>query len=277
MRVGLISDVHGNTVALDAVLEDISHRKADLIVCLGDLAANGPDPVGAVERLAELDCPVVKGNTDADMVNVPDCWHDPATVGTPETARQVIEISLWCADQLSDQHKRFLASLVATVEIDLGEAGRLLGFHGSPQSAADIITAATSPDELDQILAGTNQAFLAGGHTHVPMIRRHRNQTIINPGSVGLPFATYGYAGHVTVLNHAAYGLVTATDSEFSIEFARFPSTRGGSHAKSRPAACPTERGGSNCDADNSRAREVPISLIRPLVRSCLCSADRCT
>ena len=53
--VALISDVHGNTVALEAVLDDISRREVDRVICLGDLAANGPDPAGAVERIAGLE------------------------------------------------------------------------------------------------------------------------------------------------------------------------------------------------------------------------------
>ena len=225
--VGLISDVHGNTVALGAVLDDISQRKVDRVICLGDIAANGPDPIGAVEHIAELDCPVAMGNTDIDMVNVPDWWHDPAGVGAPETASRVIAINAWCASQLSPDHREFLAGLPATVEVDLGGAGRLLGFHGSPQSATDIITATTPPEELDEMLAGADHSVLAGGHTHVPMVRRHRSQTIINPGSVGLPFATYGYAGDVAVLNHAAYALVTVNGAELSIELCQVPVDQG--------------------------------------------------
>lgn len=218
MRVGLIADIHGNTVALDAALSDIADRAIDVIVCLGDLAANGPDPAAAVERIAELGCSAVLGNTDADMMNVPDWWHDPAAVGAPEHASRIAEISLWCANRLEGDHRGFLAGLPTTVEVDIGEAGRLLGFHGSPRSTTDIISATTPTEDLDEMLAAANQEVLAGGHTHVPMVRRHRTQTIVNPGSVGPPFASYGYAGDVTVLDHAAYALITADGPEVSIE-----------------------------------------------------------
>ncbi|GBD84858.1 phosphodiesterase [bacterium BMS3Abin02] len=226
MRVGLVSDVHGNTVALDAVLDEIARRGVDVIVCLGDLAANGPDPAGSVERIAALACPVVMGNTDADMVNMPDWWHDPNAVGAPEPARRIAEISLWCSERLTDEHRRFLAGLPKTIEVDLGAAGRLLGFHGSPRSATDVITATTPSDELDEMLTGADQAVLAGGHTHVSMVRRHHTQTIINPGSVGLPFVAYGHAGQVAVLDHAAYALVTADELEVGIELRQVPVDR---------------------------------------------------
>ncbi len=131
MRVALISDIHGNTVALDAVLEDVARRDIDLILCLGDLAAFGPDPAGAVERIAELSCLTAVGNTDLDMTNVPDWWDDPAAVGAPAPTERVVAINRWCATQLSADHMGFLAGLPTTVEVDLGVAGRLLGFHGS--------------------------------------------------------------------------------------------------------------------------------------------------
>ena len=58
------------------------------------------------------------------------------------------------------------------------------------------------------------------------MVRRHRAKTIINPGSVGFPFASYGYAGDVPVLNHAAYALITTNGSELSLELRQVPTDR---------------------------------------------------
>ncbi len=219
MKIGLIADIHGNTVALDAVLRDISGADIDILVCLGDVAANGPDPRGAVERIAELGCPTVKGNTDADLVDMPDWWTDPASVGAPEDAQRAIAISRWCASQLGGEHRRYLASLPDVHEVDLGPGGQLLAFHGSPSSATHTITATTAESDLDEMLNGKYHRVLAGGHTHVPMLRRHRSQFIVNPGSVGLPFDDYGSVGDVAVLSHAAYALVSADKSGIAIEF----------------------------------------------------------
>ncbi len=223
MRIGLIADIHGNTVALDSVLADLRRSRIDLIVCLGDLAASGPDPVGAVERIMEAAIPTVIGNTDADVVNIPEWWHDPRGAGAPDTAQRTIEVSLWCASQLGAGHREFLSGLAVTAEFDLGGDVRLLAFHGSVRSVTDIITADTAPDELEEMLAGAHQQLLAGGHTHVPLVRPHGDQTLLNPGSVGSPFASYGYAGEVAVLNHAAYGIVTASSSGISIELRNAP------------------------------------------------------
>jgi predicted phosphodiesterase len=218
VRIALISDVHGNTVALDAVIAEVSERTVDVVVCLGDVASNGPDPAGAIERMVEIGAVAVMGNTDAGLLDVPDWWHDPGSAGIPEDAHPGIEIGVWCADQLDDDHRRHLAERPPTAEVDLGPAGSLLAFHGSPNSFDDVITALTPSDELAVMLGGAEHAVLAGGHTHVPMTRRHGTQTLINPGSVGLPFAEYGYAGGARVLDHAAYALLSIDGPQVTIE-----------------------------------------------------------
>lgn len=218
MRIALISDIHGNTVALDAVLAHVGRHAPDLIVCLGDIAAGGPDPGGAVDRIARLGCIAVKGNTDAGMVEVPDWWRDPGSTDLPADAVPGLKISAWCAEVLHETQRRYLADLPDTAGVDLGTAGDLLAFHGSPRSADDFLTPTTSREELGEMFAGASASILAGGHTHVPSIWRYGTSTIVNPGSVGLPFAEYGYAGAVTVPPHAAYGIVETDGGEVSIE-----------------------------------------------------------
>ncbi len=68
MRLGLISDIHGNLLALDAVLGELNESGIDRLVCLGDVAA-GPEPRQAIERLRELECPVVLGNWDTWLLD----------------------------------------------------------------------------------------------------------------------------------------------------------------------------------------------------------------
>ncbi len=223
MRIALISDIHGNTVALQTVLNDIMNHDVDTIVCLGDIVATGPDPTGTIDLVADLDCPVVTGNTDIDMLAVPDWWHDPAAVGAPASALPIAEIGVWCASQLSDQHRNFLAGLPVTTEVDLGDAGALLAFHGSPRLVNDNIIASTPVPDVAEMLKGTTQPLLAGGHTHVPMLRRHGSQTIINPGSVGAPFAGYSDAGDDDIASHAAYAVVTTRGSAMDIDLRQVP------------------------------------------------------
>ena len=223
MRIALISDIHGNTVALDAVLAEMDQDGPEIVLCLGDIAAGGPDPGGAVDRVAEMGCVAVQGNTDAGMVDMPAWWKDPASIGLPDPALPGLEVSVWSAEQLSSHQRRYLEELPATARLEVGDVREMLAFHGSPRSADDIITATTPDDELNAMLDSATESMLAGGHTHVPLVRRHGVQTILNPGSVGMPFAQYGYAGGVAVLTHATYAIVTAKNGEVSIELRQVP------------------------------------------------------
>lgn len=231
MRLALISDIHGNTAALDAVIADLNGLHPDVVVCLGDIAAGGPDPGGAIERVAEVATFAVQGNTDAGLVDMPAWWQDPASIGLPDDAIPGMEVTVWTAERLTEEHRGFLADLPLTVEVDLGEAGELLAFHGSPASFDDLITATTAPDELDTMCAGTAASLLAGGHSHVPLLRRHRGITLINPGSVGMPFGRYGYAGGAPVLSHAEYAVLSVAGSLVDVELRQVPVDREKLHA----------------------------------------------
>lgn len=69
MRIAVIADLHGNLVALEAVLAALADERTDGIVCLGDVAATGPQPRETVERLRAVGCPVVMGNADAWLLD----------------------------------------------------------------------------------------------------------------------------------------------------------------------------------------------------------------
>lgn len=221
MRIGLISDIHGNSVALDAVLDELS--AVDEILCLGDLAANGPDPSGVVAMLGEAGVNSVMGNTDAGLIDMPSWWLDPSSAGIPEDAHPGIEIGVWCADQLTAEDRAIIERLPMRYESDLGYAGRMLGFHGSPGSYDHIIRASSPEDEVRAMVAGFSHEILAGGHTHVPMIRRLDHQTLVNPGSVGLSFAGYGYAGGVPVLPLASFGILEVDGEAVSMSIRQVP------------------------------------------------------
>jgi predicted phosphodiesterase len=95
MRVGLIADIHGNLVALDAVQADLERAQVDHVVCLGDVASYGPQPRQTVERLHSLGYPTIMGNADDELFNL------PSETPTDDNARVTLDIARWCAAQLS--------------------------------------------------------------------------------------------------------------------------------------------------------------------------------
>ena len=182
VRVALISDIHGNFVALETVLAEIERAGVDRVLCLGDVAATGPQPHAVLARLQALGCPVVMGNADAWLLN-------PQRSNTEDEAtRQIEEVDLWCAAQLTTSDLAYVRTFQPTVEVVLDRDAKLLCFHGSPRSNTDIIEVTTPEDALERMFAGYRALVMAGGHTHVQMLRRYRKGFILNPGSVGLSF-----------------------------------------------------------------------------------------
>ncbi len=180
-RIGIFSDIHGNAVAFDAVLAALRAEGIEQFVCLGDVAATGPQPREVVQRLRELNCPVVMGNTD-DHVLAP---TEPDS--DDEDIIRIREIDQWSAAQLAPDERAFVASFAPTVTLPLADGSSLLCYHGSPRSYNDILLPTTPTDELDALLGEVTATVLAGGHTHQQMLRRHHQALVVNPGSVGLP------------------------------------------------------------------------------------------
>jgi putative phosphoesterase len=216
MTIALIADIHGNLAALEAVLDALRAEPPDQIVCLGDVAATGPQPHEVLRLLHDLGCPVVMGNADAELLDVPSPAPEP-----DEDARRITDIDRWCAAQLDDADRAFLASFQPTVEISLGEERSLLCCHGSPRSYDDIINATTPDDELDGMIMGHDATIIAGGHTHIRMLRAHRGRELVNPGSVGLAYQ-FSPDGSVRVPPCAEFALLSQADTgAVSVDFRR--------------------------------------------------------
>ncbi|GAC1509879.1 MAG: metallophosphoesterase family protein [Chloroflexota bacterium] len=215
MKVAIISDIHGNAVALDAVLAEVKRDNPDKLVCLGDVAGIGPQPREVIDRLSHLDIPVVNGNVDDMLLN------PPAPEEMPDDRRPVADILHWGLEQLSSADRDFMRSFQPTVEIELDSRATLLCFHGSPASNWDLILATTPDDEVERMLTPHTATVMTGGHTHVQMIRRYRNTIVVNPGSVGLP-AEDSERGLMRP-PWAEYGLASWEDGALSITLRRIP------------------------------------------------------
>ena len=182
--LALISDIHGNLIALDAVLADLDRQGPATVICLGDVAATGPRPHETLGRLRERGWPVLLGNADAWLLDPrdPDPGEDDAFL------QRVRDLDRWCAERLDKDDRAYLRSLPKTLSVELGEAGALLCFHGSPRSFNELLIATTPGEDLDAALQGTTAKLLAGGHSHQPLLRRHRDRLLLNPGSIGIPY-----------------------------------------------------------------------------------------
>jgi predicted phosphodiesterase len=217
MQLALISDIHGNKIALEAVLDAIATEGIEHIVCLGDVAASGPQPQQVVERLRELGCPIVMGNTDADLLN-------PHFEATDDTFKQYIQdIDLWCSQQLSDADKTFMHTFQPTIEYPLDDGKVLLAYHGSPRSFHERIQPITPEEQLDEAFSGSSAAIMAGGHTHMQMVRRYKDGLIINPGSVGLALDRASPLEEIHNPPWGEYAIIEVAGHKLTVELHRIP------------------------------------------------------
>ncbi len=214
MRVGLVSDIHGNLLALDAVLADLERERLDRLVCLGDICF-GPQAHECLERVRELGCPVVLGNWDAWSTDGFPPADDPVGI-------MLYEIGAWWAQHLTAGDHEFVRSFVPTLEVPLGDTARMLCFHGSPQSFSDWIFATTPDEELEPLFGDADAPLLVGGHTHLQLLRRFGRQLIVNPGSIGQPFSQW-WPRPIRVAHWAEYGIVDAEDGRVAVDLRRVP------------------------------------------------------
>lgn len=212
MLTAVFSDVHGNLVALEAMLDDLERRPVDQLVCLGDVLQGGPQPRECAERIGELGCPVVLGNADAFVLTL-DPEAEPVTDEVLETAR-------WSREQLGERGLELIRGYQPTVEVELGGGRRLLAFHGSPGSYNEILLPSTPEDVVRTALDGTSADVLAGGHVHMQWTRPIAHRVLLNPGSVGLAYDHEQPDGEVAFEPTAEYAVVS---NELEIEFRRVP------------------------------------------------------
>jgi putative phosphoesterase len=214
MRIAIISDIHGNEIALNVILSDIQKFAVDQIICLGDIATLGPSPSRVIQTVRDLKCPCILGNHDAFLTN-------PEALHTYTEAQIIVEAVEWCRSQLSTKDLNFLATFQPSIELIFESNYKILFFHGSPRSNTEDILSTTSPLDLDQILQHQKADILAGGHTHIQMLREHRGILIINPGSVGFPFKAYVAGKMPTLLGNAAYAFIDIDDGLIEVSLRR--------------------------------------------------------
>jgi putative phosphoesterase len=212
--LALISDIHGNGVALDTVLADVTAREVDEIICLGDVAAGGPQPRQVLRRMRELGCRAVRGNADRWLL-------DGMPAGRSEASRRLRETVRWARAQLADEDLAYVAALPASLSCSVGGL-QLFCCHGSPRSDLEPLLATTSAAALDEAFADTGARVFAAGHTHLQLLRQHGDSLLANPGSVGLPLAaTTGSSPPLPSV--AEYALVAVRDGDVEVSFRRLP------------------------------------------------------
>jgi predicted phosphodiesterase len=187
-RVAILSDVHGNLAALEAVRKAIKREKPDAVIVAGDHVMNGPDPAGVVDALREMEASgatIVQGNTD---VAVADFDYGAAfpwyADGVPDT---IVAAAEWAHDALGDDRVGWLRRLPCERRLMLDDT-MVLACHASPGSQTQGFDAQLDPSVMLERISRTDARVICCGHTHIPEVRDLGWKIIVNDGSAGYVF-----------------------------------------------------------------------------------------
>jgi predicted phosphodiesterase len=193
-RLAVLSDVHGNLAALDAVLADVQAQGApDAWWVLGDLTAYFPWSAETVARLRALpDLACLRGNLDRYVITG---YRPPIPLRSAadwERMPDLLEVResrfRWTVERLSGEDYCFLRDLPVRLEIEVPGYGKVVAFHAAPGDDEARILPGTPEEEVRPHLADLDARLMLYGHTHVPADRTIDGVRLVNPGSAGLPF-----------------------------------------------------------------------------------------
>lgn len=203
MKLAILSDVHGNLHALDAVLDDIAMQGVDATLALGDFLSGPFDPTGVAERLMALGAPAVRGNHDRYLTDGrDDDWH----------------IDAYVRGLLAPRHLDWLRALPPTAVHE----GLVLLAHGTPRDdngswldgMAGGISQLMGREHIEREAEGFAYEVLLCGHTHVPRtVKLGDGRLVVNPGSVGLPFDSGSPDAHYAIIEKRQAGWTVSLNS----------------------------------------------------------------
>ena len=212
MRIAIFADVHGNLLALEAVLADIASRSPDVTVNLGDCLSGPLQAAATADLLMPRDFLTIRGNHDRQLLDRPF-----EQMGAADQAADA---------QINDTHRAWLATFSATAVLD-----DMFLCHGSPDSDLTYLlehvgpngASLAPPEQVRDLLRGISQPVVLCGHTHVQRaVQVTDGPLVVNPGSVGLP-GFYDDVPYPHVIQcgspHARYAILDQTGEHWRVDF----------------------------------------------------------
>lgn len=180
MKIAVISDIHGNLTALEAVLRDVAGQRPDATVCLGDLAYKGPQPAECTDRIRQLAIPCVHGNTDLYLLH---CANIAPTRPLPEGINLPGYLK-WHVDRLGPENLAYLAGLPFEHRLE-ADGVRIRFVHANPQDAVAPLRPTSPLEKIQALTTNLDADWLIMGHIHTPFAFRFAGNLLINAGAVG--------------------------------------------------------------------------------------------
>lgn len=180
--LAVLSDIHGNLPALEAVMRDLAHVHVDQVVVAGDVINWGPFSAECFDVIAREGWAVIRGNNeyyllDYDTPRAPAAWRD--TTQWP--------LLPWLREQLQGSRHHRIAAWPDHISLRFADGPPLRVVHGSCRSAWEAIYAIDNDGVNVPKLAGVEEPFVIAGHTHLAMDIQVERWRVFNPGTVGVP------------------------------------------------------------------------------------------
>jgi len=185
MRIAIVSDIHGNRTAFEAVVADLRQTSPDLILHGGDLAHGGASPAWIVDRMRELGWHGVVGNTD-EMLFRPESLTEFAGSQSPKLQPLFAAIGEMAAadrEALGDERLEWLRGLPR-----VQTQGPMALVHASPESLWRAPAPEASDAELEAVYSPLGRPIAVYGHIHCSFVRSVSGRTVVNTGSVSLSY-----------------------------------------------------------------------------------------
>jgi putative phosphoesterase len=194
MKLAVISDIHGNLHALEAVWADLGREAPDWVMCLGDLVGYGAYPNEVIDFMRERSVPVLMGNYDDGVgFDRDDCgcvYKDPADHALGQQSL------FWTRERVTPERKAYLRALPFDRRETI-EGREVLFVHGSPRKINEYVYEDRPDSVFKNIARVANTHVLFLGHTHLPYQKRVERTLFVNTGSVGKPKDGDPRAGYV--------------------------------------------------------------------------------
>jgi putative phosphoesterase len=219
MKFGVLSDIHGNVWALEAVLEDTRRRGVEKFVNLGDILYGPLKPKETFQLLQTLDAVTIQGNQDRDVYDA-----DPTQIEKNATLAYVL-------NELGADMVEWLQALPKTLTL----ADEIFLCHGSPgsdmvyllENVTSGFPVVRSEEAIVSKLGGINSPLILCGHTHIPrVVQMSPGTVIVNPGSVGLPAYDDELPNYHAMQNYspfASYAIIEKCGLDWHVEHLKIP------------------------------------------------------
>jgi len=184
MRIAIVSDIHGNLTALEAVIADLEKQAPDLVLQGGDLPYGGCHAAEVMDRVAELGWPGVLGNTDEVL------WDTEPLVYMLESApklRPLLRMIQQCARATRDLIGESRLQVLRRLPLQLRYESMVL-LHASPGDLWKSPLETADEEALERVYGRLQVKTVVYGHIHKPFVKHLRQFTVCNSGSVGMPY-----------------------------------------------------------------------------------------